>query len=216
MKVGHPDAASISSAWRGARDASATDAPLMVDANQQWDRATALRMGRALRGVRPDLDRRTARRLGRRGHAALAAALDTPIATGEMLTSAPSTRACSIAARPTSCNPTHRASAASPRSCGFAALGRPAGRAAGPALRDGDPHPPRRRLPGSNRGSSTSTGSNRSSTRTATSTTGACGCRSARSRFHTECEDAGADAGYRGIRLSLRRPGDHFARPRRR
>lgn len=61
--------------------------PLMVDANQQWDRATALRMGRALDRydlvwIEEPLDAHDFK-----GHARLTAALDTPIATGEMLSS---------------------------------------------------------------------------------------------------------------------------------
>ncbi|MET0337025.1 MAG: mandelate racemase/muconate lactonizing enzyme family protein [Caulobacter sp.] len=61
---------------------------LMVDANQQWDRATALRMGRAMESfgltwIEEPLDAYDAE-----GHAALALALDTPIASGEMLASA--------------------------------------------------------------------------------------------------------------------------------
>jgi L-alanine-DL-glutamate epimerase-like enolase superfamily enzyme len=59
----------------------------MVDANQQWDRPTALRMCRRLEElelvwIEEPLDAYDAE-----GHAALAAQLDTPIATGEMLTS---------------------------------------------------------------------------------------------------------------------------------
>ena len=61
--------------------------PLMVDANQQWDRPTAQRIGRMLEQfnlvwIEEPLDAYDAE-----GHAALAAQLDTPIATGEMLTS---------------------------------------------------------------------------------------------------------------------------------
>jgi L-alanine-DL-glutamate epimerase-like enolase superfamily enzyme len=61
--------------------------PLMADANQQWDRATALRAGRAveplgLTWLEEPLDPHDTD-----GLAALATALDTPIATGEMLTS---------------------------------------------------------------------------------------------------------------------------------
>jgi L-alanine-DL-glutamate epimerase-like enolase superfamily enzyme len=61
--------------------------PLMVDANQQWDRPTAMRMGRIfeqfnLIWIEEPLDCYDAA-----GHAALAVQLDTPIATGEMLTS---------------------------------------------------------------------------------------------------------------------------------
>ncbi|MFJ2472857.1 enolase C-terminal domain-like protein [Streptomyces sp. NPDC087659] len=59
----------------------------MVDANQQWNRFAALRIGRRLEAydlvwIEEPLDAYDAE-----GHAALAAALDTPVATGEMLTS---------------------------------------------------------------------------------------------------------------------------------
>ena len=60
---------------------------MMVDANQQWDRVTAQRFGKLveplnLTWIEEPLDAYDAE-----GHAALAAMLDTPIATGEMLTS---------------------------------------------------------------------------------------------------------------------------------
>jgi L-alanine-DL-glutamate epimerase-like enolase superfamily enzyme len=60
---------------------------LMIDANQQWDRPTAMRFGRAVEPfnlvwIEEPLDAYDCE-----GHAQLAAALDTPIATGEMLTS---------------------------------------------------------------------------------------------------------------------------------
>jgi len=60
---------------------------LMVDANQQWDRVTAQRFGKLveplnLTWIEEPLDAYDAE-----GHATLAAMLDTPIATGEMLTS---------------------------------------------------------------------------------------------------------------------------------
>lgn len=60
---------------------------LMIDANQQWDRVTAQRFGKLvepfnLTWIEEPLDAYDAE-----GHAALAAMLDTPIATGEMLTS---------------------------------------------------------------------------------------------------------------------------------
>jgi L-alanine-DL-glutamate epimerase-like enolase superfamily enzyme len=59
----------------------------MVDANHQWDRPAALRMGRALESfgltwIEEPLDAYDVE-----GHAALARALDTPIASGEMLAS---------------------------------------------------------------------------------------------------------------------------------
>lgn len=87
IKVGQPD-------WRedlrrvaAVRSHLGDDVPLMVDANQQWDRPTAARMGRALEEfglvwIEEPLDAYDAE-----GHAALAARLDTPVATGEMLTS---------------------------------------------------------------------------------------------------------------------------------
>jgi L-alanine-DL-glutamate epimerase-like enolase superfamily enzyme len=60
---------------------------LAIDANQQWDRVTAARFGRLveplnLLWIEEPLDAYDAE-----GHAQLAAMLDTPIATGEMLTS---------------------------------------------------------------------------------------------------------------------------------
>jgi L-talarate/galactarate dehydratase len=63
------------------------DVPLMVGANQPWDRFTALRTGRALEflgltWLEDPLDGSDVEGLG-----ALAAALDTPIATGDALTS---------------------------------------------------------------------------------------------------------------------------------
>ena len=65
------------------------DTPLMVDANQQWDRAQARRMCRELEAfdlvwIEEPLDAWDAV-----GHADLSRTFDTPIATGEMLTSVP-------------------------------------------------------------------------------------------------------------------------------
>ncbi|GGF54832.1 L-talarate/galactarate dehydratase [Marmoricola endophyticus] len=87
LKVGQPD-------WRldvarvtAVREALDPDVPLMVDANQQWDRATAMRMGRILEEfglvwIEEPLDAYDAE-----GHASLTRRLDTPIATGEMFSS---------------------------------------------------------------------------------------------------------------------------------
>ncbi|WP_105567213.1 L-talarate/galactarate dehydratase [Microbacterium halophytorum] len=87
IKVGLPDSAEDLRRVRAVRDHIGDDVPLMVDANQQWDRTTALRMGRRLEEldlvwIEEPLDAYDAE-----GHAALALALDTPIATGEMLAS---------------------------------------------------------------------------------------------------------------------------------
>jgi L-alanine-DL-glutamate epimerase-like enolase superfamily enzyme len=88
IKVGQPDTATDLARLEKIRSHLGDSVPLMVDANQQWDRATAQRMGRALERfdlvwIEEPLDSQDAA-----GHAALAASLDTPIATGEMLTSA--------------------------------------------------------------------------------------------------------------------------------
>lgn len=87
IKVGQPDGAADLRRLEAVRGHLGDGVPLMVDANQQWDRPTALRMGRALEGfgltwVEEPLDAYDAE-----GHAALAASLDTPVATGEMLAS---------------------------------------------------------------------------------------------------------------------------------
>jgi L-alanine-DL-glutamate epimerase-like enolase superfamily enzyme len=87
IKVGLPDSAEDLRRVAGVREHIGPDVALMVDANQQWDRATALRMGRRLEEfdlvwIEEPLDA-----YDFEGHAQLAQALDTPIATGEMLTS---------------------------------------------------------------------------------------------------------------------------------
>ncbi|APX32078.1 mandelate racemase/muconate lactonizing protein [Brachybacterium sp. P6-10-X1] len=87
IKVGLPDGAEDLRRVAAVREHLGPEIPLMVDANQQWDRRTALRMGRALEEfdlvwIEEPLDAEDAE-----GHAALASALDTPIATGEMLAS---------------------------------------------------------------------------------------------------------------------------------
>jgi L-alanine-DL-glutamate epimerase-like enolase superfamily enzyme len=59
----------------------------MIDANQQWDRVTALRFGRAVEHLGLEWIEEPVDAYDVEGHAQLAAALDTPIATGEMLCS---------------------------------------------------------------------------------------------------------------------------------
>ncbi|RBP64978.1 galactarate dehydratase /L-talarate dehydratase [Brevibacterium sanguinis] len=86
IKVGLPDTAEDIRRVTAVREHIGV-APLMVDANQQWDRATALRMGRAfddldLVWIEEPLDAYDVE-----GHARLTRTLDTPIATGEMLSS---------------------------------------------------------------------------------------------------------------------------------
>ena len=88
LKVGQPDRALDIKRVAAVREHLGDGVPLMVDANQQWDRPTAQRMCRTfepfdLVWIEEPLDA-----YDHEGHAALAAAFDTPIATGEMLTSA--------------------------------------------------------------------------------------------------------------------------------
>ncbi|MFC9220266.1 mandelate racemase/muconate lactonizing enzyme family protein [Streptomyces hygroscopicus] len=87
IKVGQPDGKEDLRRLTAVREHLGDEVPLMVDANQQWDRPTAQRMGRALEEfglvwIEEPLDAYDAP-----GHAALAASLDTPVATGEMLAS---------------------------------------------------------------------------------------------------------------------------------
>lgn len=87
IKVGQPDTVIDYQRVQAVRKKLGDAFPLMVDANQQWDRMTASRFCRVLEQfdltwIEEPLDAYDAE-----GHAALAAALDTPIATGEMLTS---------------------------------------------------------------------------------------------------------------------------------
>lgn len=87
LKVGQPDGREDIRRVEAVRKRLGDAVPLMVDANQQWDRPTAQRMCRVfepfnLVWIEEPLDAYDSE-----GHAALAAVFDTPIATGEMLTS---------------------------------------------------------------------------------------------------------------------------------
>jgi L-alanine-DL-glutamate epimerase-like enolase superfamily enzyme len=87
IKVGQPDTRADLARVRAVREHLGDGVPLMVDANQQWDRPTAARMGRALEEYGLTWIEEPLDAYDSAGHAALAAALDTPVATGEMLTS---------------------------------------------------------------------------------------------------------------------------------
>ncbi|QHK20933.1 enolase [Pseudarthrobacter psychrotolerans] len=87
IKVGLPDSAEDLRRVAGIREHIGWDVPLMVDANQQWDRATALRMGRQLEQFNLIWIEEPLDAYDFEGHAHLANVLDTPIATGEMLAS---------------------------------------------------------------------------------------------------------------------------------
>ena len=87
IKVGQPDPMIDLERAQAVHKLIGGRAAMMIDANQQWDRVTAQRFGRLveplnLTWIEEPLDAYDAE-----GHAALAALLDTPIATGEMLTS---------------------------------------------------------------------------------------------------------------------------------
>jgi len=87
IKVGQPDWRADLRRLAAVREHIGDDVPLMVDANQQWNRPTAMRVGQALEEfglvwIEEPLDAYDAE-----GHADLTRALTTPVATGEMLTS---------------------------------------------------------------------------------------------------------------------------------
>ena len=87
LKVGQPDWKKDIERVEAVRKHLGDAVPIMVDANQQWDRARAQRMCRIfekfeLVWIEEPLDA-----YDHEGHAALASQFDTPIATGEMLTS---------------------------------------------------------------------------------------------------------------------------------
>ncbi|MCW3765721.1 L-talarate/galactarate dehydratase [Paenarthrobacter ureafaciens] len=87
IKVGLPDSKEDLRRVAGVREHIGQEVPLMVDANQQWDRATALRMGRQLEEFNLIWIEEPLDAYDFEGHAHLAQVLDTPIATGEMLAS---------------------------------------------------------------------------------------------------------------------------------
>ena len=87
IKVGHPDHRVDMTRLDAMRTHLGEDFPLMVDANQQWDRPTALRMCRAMEPYNLTWIEEPLDAYDYVGHADLARAIDTPIATGEMLAS---------------------------------------------------------------------------------------------------------------------------------
>nr|WP_042198740.1 mandelate racemase/muconate lactonizing enzyme family protein [Kibdelosporangium sp. MJ126-NF4]CEL23524.1 L-talarate dehydratase @ Galactarate dehydratase [Kibdelosporangium sp. MJ126-NF4]CTQ89138.1 L-talarate dehydratase @ Galactarate dehydratase (EC 4.2.1.42) [Kibdelosporangium sp. MJ126-NF4] len=88
IKVGHPDNATDLDRVSAVRDAIGDGTALMVDANQQWDRPTARRMCRAFEPLNLGWIEEPLDAYDFDGHAMLTSTFDTPIATGEMLTSA--------------------------------------------------------------------------------------------------------------------------------
>ena len=88
LKVGQPDCAQDITRVTAMREHLGDAAAIMVDANQQWDRPTAQRMCRIFEAFNLVWIEEPLDAYDYEGHAALAAQFDTPIATGEMLTSA--------------------------------------------------------------------------------------------------------------------------------
>ena len=87
IKVGQPDSMIDLQRLEAVRNHLGNDIPLMVDANQQWDRPTAQRICRVLEPLNLVWIEEPLDAYDVEGHAMLAAQLDTPIASGEMLTS---------------------------------------------------------------------------------------------------------------------------------
>nr|WP_282563377.1 mandelate racemase/muconate lactonizing enzyme family protein [Halomonas dongshanensis] len=87
IKVGQPNVREDIKRVEAVRQHIGDDTPLMIDANQQWDRATALRFGRAMEEFNLVWIEEPLDAYDFEGHAQLANALDTPIASEEMLAS---------------------------------------------------------------------------------------------------------------------------------
>lgn len=87
IKVGQPDTRIDLARVERVRGELGGGFPLMVDANQQWNRETAARMGRDLEQYRLTWIEEPLDAYDAEGHAVLARDLVTPVATGEMLTS---------------------------------------------------------------------------------------------------------------------------------
>lgn len=87
LKVGQPDPMIDLERIEAVREHIGGNVPLAIDANQQWDRTTALRFGRIVEQFNLTWIEEPLDAYDFEGHAMLAAELATPIATGEMLTS---------------------------------------------------------------------------------------------------------------------------------
>jgi len=87
LKVGQPELAKDIERVSAVRRHVGDGVPMMVDANQQWDYTTALRAGRRLDGYGLVWLEEPLSAYDHEGHARLAERLDTPIASGEMLSS---------------------------------------------------------------------------------------------------------------------------------
>jgi L-alanine-DL-glutamate epimerase and related enzymes of enolase superfamily len=93
IKVGQTDPMIDLARLEAVRNHLGDQVSLMIDANQQWDRTTAQRIGRVLERLNLVWIEEPLDAYDVEGHALLAAQLDTPIASGEMLTSVAEHRA---------------------------------------------------------------------------------------------------------------------------
>lgn len=87
IKVGHPDHKVDFERLTAMREHLGDEFPLMVDANQQWDRPTAMRMCKAMEEFNLIWIEEPLDAYDYSGHAELTREIATPIATGEMLAS---------------------------------------------------------------------------------------------------------------------------------
>lgn len=87
LKVGQPELRLDIERVAAVREHIGASVPLMVDANQQWDYTAALRAGRLLEPLHLTWIEEPLSAYDHEGHARLSERLDTPIATGEMLSS---------------------------------------------------------------------------------------------------------------------------------
>jgi L-alanine-DL-glutamate epimerase-like enolase superfamily enzyme len=87
MKVGQPDSQLDFRRVEALRRHLGEEVPIMVDANQQWNLTTALQFGRMVEEFQLTWIEEPLSAYDAEGHARLTAELDTPIATGEMLSS---------------------------------------------------------------------------------------------------------------------------------
>ncbi|MCB1971724.1 MAG: mandelate racemase/muconate lactonizing enzyme family protein [Geminicoccaceae bacterium] len=87
MKVGQPDGQEDLKRIVMLRNHLPDEIPLMIDANQQWDRSYALQFGKVVDDLGLGFIEEPLDALDYEGHRMLADSLATPIATGEMLTS---------------------------------------------------------------------------------------------------------------------------------
>lgn len=87
LKVGQPDSKLDFKRVEAVRKHFGDDVPIMVDANQQWDLQRALQFGRRVEDLNLTWIEEPLSAYDSIGHAKLTSELDTPIATGEILSS---------------------------------------------------------------------------------------------------------------------------------